>query len=276
MAKTKSAPLRELRRALLVGATKRGDVLVVDVDGAQVVKAGTSDVVAKLEGVELSCAGLDPAGTLLAVVTWKQVTLYSVPDFKALWSVPSQVFEARALCFVDDSVWHLARTGSERLSLKNGKQLEKAGAGARLLRVSRDGQRWLGYGKAPGMLSVGAAQARKRFEFPAQTATFLPDGSVVAAEGSRDGALALSLVDSGTGAVLKRASGPAVGFAEHLTASPSGRLATLRGDGGIVVIDTSSLEVTRFVKLRTAQLANVSPDDKTLFVAATDFTAHAL
>ncbi|MBL8919549.1 MAG: TIGR02996 domain-containing protein [Myxococcaceae bacterium] len=274
--KAATSALRELRRALLAGTVKGGDALVVDVDGAQLVKRGSSEVVGKLDSKEMSCAGLDADGTLLAVVTWKQVMLYSLPDLVERWSVPTPFFEARALCFVDGALWHLARTGSERLDLKTGKQLEKVGPGARLLEVSRDGRWWLGYGKSPGTLSVGPAGGKKRSEFAATTATFLPDGRVLAAGGSRTDALTLSLVDAATGAVTAQAAGKVVGFPEHLTASPGGRFATLRGDGAIVVIDTSPLTITHVEKTASAQLANVTPDGKTLLLASSSFESKAL
>lgn len=262
--------VRPLSRALAVGTAATGARVVVDVNGAQVVSPVTRTVVGRFDANDLSCAALDDPGELLAVVTWKQVKLFTLPDFRERWTVPSEIFEARRLQFTADGLWHFARTGSERLDLKTGRQLERVGAAAQLLEVSRDGRWWLTYGKTT-RFTVGAAGAKKRHMLDGVSAALLPDGQVLIV----DKGLTISRVDPATGAVVKQAKAGAKGMPEALRVSQSGRRAVFRAEGGFVVVDTETLETTAHA-MANAQLAALSPDDQTLLAAGLRFTELAL
>lgn len=268
MAKT----VRELRLALGFAETKRGDWVVADVDGIQLVKKGTTQLIGALEREELSCVGVNAEGTLLAAVTYKEVSLFSLPGFKPLWSVKSAIFEARSLIFTKEGLWHCARTGAERLDLKSGKQREKVGQGTRPLAISADGKWWLAHGSENGKDAVGPAKKRRAVEFPAQVSAFLPDGTVLTADGT-SGKLALALIDPASGAVKKSAVGVAVpgGPVSELNVSRSGKRAAVRVDEGFVTIDVDSL-ATKLLKLEQAQLAAFASDDQTLLLATRKFS----
>lgn len=263
------ARLRPLMRAVTLGIAQDDNWVVVDVKGVHLVKRNSTTVLRSLEH-PTSVARVSADGSLLAIATYKQVSLFSIPALKRLWTVDSVLFESRGFAFVDEAVWHLARTGCERLALAKGKQLEKVGPAARLLDVSADGKTWLGHGKTAGTMSVGPA-GKKRVEFPARTACLLPDSRVLAADGG-PGALGLALLDL-HGKPLVTGKGPRVGYPAHLVASPSGRFAVLTGERVFVVVDTATLQ-TKTIAAPNSQLAAFTDDDATLLMATRTFTSR--
>ncbi len=271
-AASSQAPLRALRRAVTVGALAGGDWLVMDVSGAQVVRPGTKEVSARFEK-EVSCAAISPDGTQLAVVTWKQVSLHSLPDFRELWSVPSQIFEARALRFVADGLWHLARTGAERLDLKTGRQLESLGAATRLCEVSADGKTWLRGAKQGGFV-LGPAASKKGVAVPGLLAALLPNGDALAVDGGK-GPLRVCVIAAATGEVRAQREFEAWGWPAQLVVSKRGSTAVMRVDAGFVVVDVGSL-TARYLPTKNAQLAGFSADEKTLLMATTTFETQSL
>lgn len=264
------AHLRPLMRAVTLGVSRDDSMVVVDVSGVQVVKKNSTTVLRSLDHPETSAARVSADGSLLAIATFEEVSLFSLPALKLLWKVDSAFSESRGFAFVDEAVWHLARTGCERLALAKGKQLEKVGPAARLLDVSPDGKTWLGYGKTAGTMSVGPA-GKKRVEFAARTACLLPDARVLAANGG-PGALELALLDL-HGKPLVTGKGPRVGYPAHLVASRSGRFAVLTGERAFVVVDTATLG-TKTIAAPNAQLAAFTNDDATLLMATRTFTSR--
>lgn len=264
----KKRTMRGLGLALAVGETKSGDWLVADTDGLQLVKRGTDQVTAQLEqGMEW--VGLSPDGTLLAYA-FADVHLLELPSLAERWRVKTDFEEARALFFERDAVWHSTRTGSERLALKNGKQLEKTGQAARVLATSPDAKWRLMRSKTPGMSRVGPPK-KQGVEFPGDLAAFLPDGTLLSVDGG-SGSLKLWRINATNGAVVKAATGPNIGSRplERLCVSPTGHRAVVTTEKGFAVIEVDALTAKEHA-FKSAQCAAFARDDETLLMATTKF-----
>lgn len=254
-----TTPLRRLLRTFAVRDLPTGERVVVDVEGPQVLAKGTNEVL-HTSGTEVSWAEVSPDGKLLAIARYREVELLSLPTLERVWKSASSVEDTRGLQFQGSSLWHFARTGSERFGVKSGKVEKAYGLTTRFIGLSDDGAWALRLGKGGGF-EVGGTDARKSVAFPGELASFVADGKILIVTGPGKGPLTLHLVDARTQSISRASSTVKVDArAYELARSPSGRRALVVAEPGYVVIDTSTLEA-RLFKRKMRGFAAFASDD---------------
>ncbi|MDP3231886.1 MAG: TIGR02996 domain-containing protein [Myxococcales bacterium] len=255
---TTAAP-REFMRTFSIDETASGEVLVVDHAGAQRIDPDTNALVGSFGSAGIGAAAMTPDGTHVAVLS-REVTLLSLPDFREVWSSKASVEDSRGMQVTSDSVWHFARTGSERYALKTGKLLEKAGPATRLVGVSET--TWLSLQKRDGFV-VGPAGKKPKLELPGVAACLVEKEQVLVAS-EADGVVTLTVTKTATGEAQGRASVKASRV--RLFPSRSGRLVAVVHDAGCDVLDVSALTTKRFA-LKGLNAAGFSRDETHVLLA---------
>ncbi len=254
MQKTAARP-REFMRVFSVDETADGAVLVVDYEGAQLIDPATNALAGSFGSQGVGASAMTPDGKHLAVLS-HEVTLYSLPDFREVWSSKVSVEDSRGMQVTDDSVWHFARTGSERYDLKTGKVLQKTGPASRLIGVSPTTWLSLGFGLAP-------PGKRPKVELPGAAACLVQNEQVlVASEANGQVTLTLSSV---AGEERGRVSFTAPYF--ELFPSRSGRLVAATHDKGCIVLDVSTMTMKTFA-MKKLNAVGFTRDEKHVLLAA--------
>ncbi|MBM4781372.1 MAG: TIGR02996 domain-containing protein [Archangiaceae bacterium] len=253
--KTTAEP-RAFMRVFSVDETADGAVLVVDYSGAQLIDAETNRLVSSFgcKGVSASAMTLD--GRHVAVLT-RELKLFSLPDFREVWSSKVSVEDSRGMQVTEDSVWHFARTGSERYDLKTGKVLQKTGPASRLIGVSPTTWLSLGFGLAP-------AGKRPKLELPGAAACLVQNEQVLVAS-EANGKVTLTLSSVTTGEARGQAS--CAGSRVELFPSRSGRLVAVAHDKGCIVLDVSTMTTKAFA-MKKLNAAGFTRDEKHVLLAA--------
>ncbi|MDP1922574.1 MAG: TIGR02996 domain-containing protein [Myxococcales bacterium] len=264
---TTAAP-REFMRIFSIDETTSGEVLVVDSDGAQRIDPDTNALVGSFGSQGIGAAAMTPDGTHVAVLS-REVTLLSLPDFREVWSSKVTVEDSRGMQVTSDSVWHFARTGSERYALKTGKLLEKAGPATRLVGVSPT--TWLSLQKGDGFL-VGPASKKPKLELPGVAACLVENEQLLVAS-EADGVVTLTLTKTTTGEEQGRASLKASRV--RFFPSRSGRLVAVAHDAGCDVLDVSTMKTKRF-PVKGLNAAGFSRDETHVLLAARRLERHPL
>lgn len=250
---------REFMRIFSIDETASGEVLVVDHDGAQRIEPEGNALGGSFGSEGIGASVMTADGAQLAVLS-REVTLLSLPDFREVWSSKVSVEDSRGMQVTRDSIWHFARTGSERYALKTGKLLEKAGPATRLVGVSDD--TWLSLLKGDGF-GVGPVGKRPKFELAGFAACLVEKSQVLVAS-EADGMVTLTLASTATGEAQRNVSLKA--SRGQLFPSRSGRLVALVHDVGCDVLDVSTMTTKRF-PLKALNAVGFSRDEKHLLLA---------
>ena len=251
----KTAEPREFMRVFAVGETADGAVLVVDYAGAQLIDPHRNALVGSFGSKGVGAAALTPDGRHVAILSHR-ITLHSLPDFRPVWSSDVSVEDSRGMQVTADSVWHFARTGSERYDLKTGKVLQKTGPASRLIGVSPATWLSLGFGLAP-------AGKRPKLELKGAAACLVQNEQVlIASEANREVTLTLSSV---TGEQRGQVSFTAPYF--ELFPSRTGRLVAATHDKGCLVLDVSTMTTKTFA-MKKLNAVGFTRDEKHVLLAA--------
>lgn len=253
--KTKAEP-RAFMRVFSVDETANGAALVVDYSGAQLIDPETNTLVGSFGCEGVGASAITPDGKHVAVLS-HELTLYSLPDFRVMWSSKVSVEDSRGMQVTDDSVWHFARTGSERYDLKTGKVLQKTGPASRLIGVSPTTWLSLGFGLAP----VGK---RPKVELPGAAACLVENEQVLVASAA-NGKVSLTLSSVATGEARGQASYAAARV--DLFPSRSGRLVAATHDTGCLVLDVSTMTTKTFA-MKKLNAVGFTRDEKHVLLAA--------
>lgn len=259
-AKETTVQPREFMRIFSIDETASGEVLVVDHDGAQRIDPGTNALLGSFGSAGVGASVMTPDGTHVAVLG-REVTLLSLPDFREVWSSKASVEDSRGMQVTGDSVWHFARTGSERYALKTGKVLEKAGPATRLVGVTET--TWLSLQKSGGF-AVGPAGKKPKLELPGVAACLVGNEQVLVAS-EAGGTATLTLTKTATGEAHGRASLKASRV--QLFPSRSARLVAVVHDAGCDVLELSTMKAKRF-PMKGLNAAGFSRDEKHVLLAA--------